>query len=402
MVFAFGVAVLLGISASQWAQMGAQHEEVMLAELGGNNTSHSTLTEVILHPHAMYAEYGFMQMPILVMTLKSFLNFAIQMALFFGTSLLSGKVEMKKKAEDGMRFSPLSILFQIFGQAAAVAAYSKLAMVTKPWESFDNWHRYSFLLSQHSATATVLVGLANNMAVTLFYKHTEERAYNEGRAAKYLVVTGLVVATPLWVTWLTACWSTGLPVLALAAAIALLVMAKLRQGKPTIKEGVAAVFRDIRGDDGPYLQFSNVAFLVMCTTLGLATLWLLAAVDSKHAWMLFGATLLELFVPLIALMIFVGGGVPGGQEEGVSGMVRAFWVAVSLTYIVSLTVPFSLLAATDEVGLRMAAPETFWARKIDLYVTSTFLRPAERAADQAQGARAAFSLWLTQLLGFVS
>merc|ERR1712087_1085198 len=95
-------------------------------------------------------------------------------------------------------------------------------------------------------------------------------------------------------------------------------------------------------------------------------MWLLAGIDTIEAWCLFGATFLEFAVPVLVLHFFIKSvaNMTIEDNQGVVGMIAAFTMALSLTYILSLTVLANILAFNDTIGFRYAAPMAFTARNI--------------------------------------
>jgi len=164
------------------------------------------VTDLILDPDTMYQNYGLTQPPVLATSTKALFNFTVAIVLLLGMDLFHGMEAILLGFRSKVKFGTLSMLFQTIGLASAISTYSLLAFHTQCWTGWEPWQTFCYLVSQHSASTTVIVGIANNSAVRYFVADDDQFA---GRVATVLFYVGMVVGTPVWASLVTALCSLG-------------------------------------------------------------------------------------------------------------------------------------------------------------------------------------------------
>lgn len=359
------------------------------------------LQTIILNPDRMYAAFGFVSAPLLFTSLKGIFTFGVQQLLFFGRAAFGGKEAMVEKNTAPLRFSKVSVAFQILGLTTTSYSFTSLAMIVQPWAGWAEWKLYSHLTSQHAGAVTVIVGLFNNAAVASFVTvdAANPAPYDEAFVARALAVAGALVGMPLWTGFLsTSGWQLLFVVLAAFLAFCLLqfsgtapMISALRYGDCFSSDAVV----------GLKFAYCFRAVFAWWWIFMLALIWLLAGIWQGHAWLLAGATLLELFLPLAA--VIVGAVVYLSPRGNPPLMPLTFVFAMTAVYILTVVTPAGLLMQEGSANFYDAAPSAFMAKRIGPFVNYTFAVPAKRGAQAAGAALTSSSqmqLWVAQLLSW--
>lgn len=368
-----------------------------------SESSSRDVREIIEDPDAMFSAFGFVAAPLAFISLKGLFNFSAQQAIYLGKALLRGREAVRDKLDAPVRLSKSSIAFQALGLASSSFAYTKLVFVTTPWKGWPEWEVFSYLTSQHTATVTVLVSLATNSVIWSLVEEDEESSasYHEASVAQMLVVFGLIVGGPLWLSLVWPLLVYALPLMA-STAISLKLFQKMNSD---LTDSVMDVLKilvfnvDKYGDrqSTPDLLFMRTSVLGFLVT-GLLMLWLALGINRADSWLFFGATVLEIILPLVGIMAVMGVVIETKQAPA---QLLAFQSSMLLVYLVVSIVPAAIMMWQSEVGVVGSAPAAFMGKKIMPFIKYTFVYPA--GAMSAAVSRVACSrtmLWVAQLLSF--
>lgn len=243
------------------AQQGSvdEHRDIVVKDLAEDPSTTLLVTHMIVNSSAMYKHYGMTAPPVLAITTKAFFNYCVAMMLLVGRAMFKGKAEVKKILLGTVQFGKLSMAFQIVGQVSALLAYGLIAYHTQCWTGGNAWQTFTYLVSQHSASTTIVVSVANNAAVRFFIPEDQHTAR---MAANVLLYTALVVGIPLWVAIATALASPGGTHIITSIVIAV-VFVVWADGKPgSFRERVTQFLRDMMGTETEYA--GETTELVFC------------------------------------------------------------------------------------------------------------------------------------------
>lgn len=347
------------------------------------NTSTPTITELIEDTDVLYKTYGIANVPVFAATAKGFFNYAVQTGLLVGPEWRrGGKVAaIERMKGQSITFGRLSQVFQVVGQLSAVTSYWLLAHHTRCWAGQQQWEIFSLLVSQHSSSTSVIVGVANNAVVRYFAEDTAS-----SRAAHVLFYTGLAAGAPLWaVVVTTQCSWGGLLVLPLVVMF-LLFWAACQEGKPGVLTEDFALFFGL-ASSVLILEWLVLGFC--CSPPGsIGVKW-----DSI---LLTGAVVVEMVLPAFTLWISLASLLVPGHRKCVGDLLgHAFLTALMGSVLLSLAVPTNLL--THHGYFASAAPTVFAGKKIIKYFTYTMIRPAIAEAGHASGI---FHIWASEFFSW--
>lgn len=360
-----------------------------------------TLVQTITNPDVTFLKFGMVAMPVLLMSAKGVLTFSLQVLLFLGSAIRDGRDAMVGKLTADMRFSKVSIAFQILGQLTTAAAYRKLAMATQCWQDKLHFEMFCNLVSQSPASITLVVGLANNFVV----KQLTEAGSTDNLAARVLILTGLCIGVPIWCAFAYACMSTQLVFLLIAFPVS------IKACSSVVEEGFGdTVNIMLRGKQGD-ISAQSAAWMtvLMSTNVLLGILWCCGGVLSGNVWhsvLLVGGILAEFLVPLCVLLVLADSVGEGSGKGTFAGMTMAFIISLNVALMISMIIPAGILEGQPGISLSDAAIEAFWGKKITKYMTYTFFVPARSEIDLLEkkyghnSAGDILVLWLTQLISF--
>ncbi|CAK0872230.1 unnamed protein product [Prorocentrum cordatum] len=381
------VGVVLGLSSASYGHIP--------------NGAPVSLRQIIQDPETMFAHFGFVSGPMVFIFLKGFFNFVVQMALYVGMDMCQGRDAIRKKFEEPQRLSTLSFLFQTIGLTSTTFAYTRITAAAQPWASWRGWEIWSFLISQHMGTITLLVGLCSNLIAAVLIDDAEEIGYDERAVGRCLVVCGLAVGTPVWLSLGSTAWPCIL-FLGLTTPVCLKVLFRLpcvaSFGNPTLREMVRMLLFREHGADG----LSAWALLTVSSCVCFSILSVLVGVDRTDTWLLVGTTYVSLLFPLVATSAVLSLVCNTAPPQ-----MLAFWMSMSLVYITIMTIPASILSWDGDIRIGGCAPAAFMGKQARPFFRHTFFLPAEDALETAKATvdddyvfTRKFLLWLSQVVSF--
>lgn len=359
---------------------------------------------IIIDPKAMFEHFGFVSGPMAFIFLKGLFTFVVQLALYVWTDLLKGRDAISKVFEEPQRLSILSILFQILGLTSTAVAFTKITVAAKPWASWRELEIWSFLISQHMGTVTLLVGLCSNLIAAVLIDDDGEIpvGYDERAVGRCLVVCGLAVGTPVWLALGSMAWPC-IICLGLTTPFCLKIIFKFpceTLGNPTLKEFVKMLLFREHGADG----LSAWALLTLSSCVCFSIVSVLVGgfgVDTEGTWKLVGTTVLLLLLPLVATSVILSLVVRVTPPP-----MLAFWMSMSMVYITIMAVPASILFWEGD-RISACAPAAFMGKQVQPLFRHTFFLPAESTLETAEEAvdddyavTRGFPLWLSHIVSF--
>lgn len=399
------LALALGLAAGTLAARAPRrHFEAVLPE--GQD-----VRKLIEEPVDMFRALGFVSAPFLVASLKGLLHFSAQLLFYLGATVLEGVSAARTRLTDPFRLNKAFVSFQVVGVMTTTAAYAQLIISLSPWASRGAFRTFALAISQHSATATLVLGLVTNsiLARTAGEAADEEQrsldisqAQELGRsAAKRLVIAGIAVGSPLWVTLLGTAWLQ-LPFIFPAAVFAVRTRTLIRlagdlfSGLRATREGtllhsVLAFNRD-RGLIG-------FAIFFCLSANGLVAAWLVVGAGGREAWLLAGAAALELAAPLLMLNVLFYRMLALHAAE--CPQLLAFTLSMLCVFFIIQVIPAALLVQESDIGLCGSAGAAFTGKQIGPFFKYTFLFPSQDAWTVGDKAASGLtSVWLSQLVCF--
>merc|ERR1719296_237251 len=132
-----------------------------------------------------------------------------------------------------------------------------------------------------------------------------------------------------------------------------------------------------------------------------------------QAWLLAGATLCEIVVPLLAYFVLVRYGLNITNKTAQTVFLSTYYgfvISLCTTYILVMLTHASMLMSEPDIGLNGAAPRAFQARVGSAYMRTTFLEPAQEMLALAHNVTGNFTdeycdraqVALSQIISWVS
>lgn len=339
----------------------------------------------------MFARFGFVSGPMVFIFLKGFFTFMVQIALYLRGDIRRGRSVIREKMDAPQRLNEWSIVFQTIGLTSTAFAYAQITVAAQPWASWCGFQTWSLLVSQHMGTITLLVGLSSNLIAAVLIEDDGEDpvCYDERAVGRFLFFFGLAVGTPVWLALGFIAWPC-IILLGLTAPVCMKLIFKVIGERTfdvlTLEDLVQTLL--FKRDSWRFEGVSLWALLTLSSCLCIALLSLLVGVNRGDTWMLVGATVLWLFLPLIATAYafsFV--------QETLPAQMMAFWTSMSIVYVIIVTVPASILFWERDIGLTGCAPAAFMGKQVQPFFEHTFFLPAKAALENVV-------LWLSQIVSF--
>merc|ERR1712113_754646 len=120
-----------------------------------------------------------------------------------------------------IKLKATTICFQAIGLMSTTFAYTTYSVLIQPWRSWKAWSAFAYVSSQHSGSATLAAGICANAVILRCIEDKPEFKYSEKTTAKGLVILGLAVGGPAWLTMLSAAWLEALVVVLLVVIVGL-------------------------------------------------------------------------------------------------------------------------------------------------------------------------------------
>jgi len=211
------------------------------------------------------------------------------------------------------------------------------------------------LISQHMGTITALTGIANNAALIVVVEDSKDIWYPERKIAQGLLLSGVIICTPLWLCIILAAPYTLVLLFTVSALAYWLDVPGIKEIRFTeLVAGDKSVFGDL---------LVMMFFLSMLAVVASAMLWFMLALTQVHAWLMLAAFVIEFLVPLGVLAVLLMGLAESSENragDAICGMFAPFMTSMSVGYLVSLGVPAAVLAYTSDSGWTGAVPVVFW------------------------------------------
>lgn len=346
---------------------------------------------------SMYRTCGYFACPITVCVGIAYLKFFMQLALYFGTSMLGGaKAMIAKNNKSKLNLSVLSCGFQILGLISMVVANYTLMSISQPWCDWGQLQVFSYLISQHTSTTTLIVGITYDFVV-LQVGEAEPSDYLDGpTAAKWLFISAIIVGIPVWVAIMVSictCYGLGLLIASVLPVLATVLHFELKNSPGQL----CAVLKKMQ-DRSILYQNALILFIIISLPLFLSIIWFCLNPLDLMSWLLMFTTILAYYMPLLLLIILTGQMGLNKPSTPYFYCLEAFVASLGVTYIIVMLVPTCILASLPSShDVTKSAAEIFRGKQIDKYIADQFIIPTQAKVEN--GAELLES-WLIYISGF--
>lgn len=393
-------AVALGLAAGTLAAQAQRGHHG-----GAAGREARAVRKLVEEPNDMFTALGFVSAPLLIVSLKGLLNFSVQIVLYLGEDVLRGAEAVKAKLAGPLRLSNAFVGFQLLGLATTAFVYAQMTVALAPWRSRAAFQTFALAISQHSATGTLLVGLATNLVLAVAdVPGLSSEAQEDGRSVAWrLAVAGAAVSSPLLLTFVGTAWAQ-IPFILAAMVFALRAQTIVRllgdtfSGQAFAREGTS--FHNLLSCSRDPGVVGWASYGCVFAT-GLTAAWLIAGAARPGAWRFAGAAILEVAAPLAATRLVFSRVLRLQAAE--CPQLLALALSMQCAYVVVLVVPASLLTAEPTIGLNGSAAVAFAGKRWEAFVQYTFCAPSQGSSKPPHGGDHSLTLlWLGQLISLLT